>query len=65
MTGLLATDNNALFTFSVNFFSAHRIHGIDMLVSQALPCFERWFGVLPELNDLELSSKLLKIIRNK
>ena len=51
--------------FNEYFFSAHRIHGIHMLVSQALPCFERWFGVLPEFNDPELSSKLLKIIRNK
>ena len=52
--------------FNGYFFSAHRIHGIDMLVSQALPCFERWFGVLPKLyNDPELGSKLLKIIKNK
>ncbi len=50
--------------FSNCFFSAHRIHGIDMLVSQAAPCFERWFGMLPKINDPELRSKLLKIIRN-
>ena len=51
--------------FNNYFFSSHRIHGIDMLVSQAAPCFKRWFGVLPTTNDLELRSKLLKVIRNK
>ena len=52
-------------TFNGYFFSEHRIHGIDMLVSQALPCFQLWFGALPELNDPELTSKLLKTIRNQ
>jgi len=51
--------------FNNYFFSAHRIHGIDMLVSQAAPCFESWFGVLPKINDPELRSKLLKIMRNE
>ena len=51
--------------FNEWFFSAHRIYGIDMLISQAAPCFELWFGVLPEINDPEPRSKLLKIIRNK
>ena len=51
--------------FNEYFFSAHRIHGINMLISQAALCFDIWFGILPDINDVGLRSKLLDKIKKK
>ena len=38
----------------LSYFKANRrIHGIDMLIYQAAPCFEHWFGITPKI-DLNL-----------
>ena len=29
----------------------NRIYGISMLLHQAIPCFERWFGITPEIDS--------------
>ena len=52
-------------TFLQYFVSTHRIHGIDMLMAQAAPCFKRWFGVSPNPHNSELRSKLIDILKNK
>ena len=39
------------------FVKEKRIYGISMLVNQALPCFEEWFGVKP-IVDQELLNLL-------
>ena len=43
--------------FLSNFFKEKRLYGISMLVYQAAPCFEEWFGVRPSV-DRELLNLL-------
>ena len=43
--------------FLLNFSKEKRLYGISMLVYQAAPCFEEWFGVRPSV-DLELLNLL-------
>jgi shikimate dehydrogenase len=54
-------ENKAIFAYDVVYkpketdFLSHfnpdqRIYGISMLVQQASPCFERWFGIKPIIN---------------
>lgn len=45
--------------FLSNFKNTKRIYGIDMLICQAVPCFEGWFGKKPpiEKNLFELLKK--------
>ncbi len=46
-------------TFFNSYFPKNRfINGLPMLVHQAIPCFEKWFGVKPEL-DAPLYSLLI------
>jgi len=45
--------------FLNSFFSPNRMQGLNMLVHQAAPCFEEWFGVEPEI-DSSLFSFLYK-----
>ena len=40
----------------------YQIQGIDMLIAQAAPCFESWFGLLPDINDQNLRNLLLEKI---
>lgn len=37
--------------FLSHFKKKNRIHGIDMLIFQAIPCFKRWFGVEPKIDS--------------
>jgi len=37
-----------------------KIYGLQMLIYQAIPCFEKWFGLRPEIDE-----KLLEITKNK
>ena len=37
--------------FLSHFIKEKRIYGISMLVHQAAPCFEDWFGIKPEINN--------------
>ena len=39
-----------------------KIYGISMLVEQALPCFNQWFGFVPVV-DKSLIKKLYKKIK--
>ena len=39
-----------------------KIYGISMLVEQALPCFKKWFGFVPEADEA-LINKLYKKIK--
>ena len=48
--------------FLMNFKEEKRIYGISMLVYQAAPCFENWFGVRPTIDE-ELYSLLEKNIK--
>ena len=36
--------------FLSHFKSKNRIEGIHMLVYQAIPCFTKWFGLVPEVD---------------
>jgi shikimate dehydrogenase len=42
--------------FLLNFKEKKRIYGISMLINQAIPCFERWFGFRPEADSPLFSS---------
>ena len=46
--------------FLSHFKKKKRIYGISMLVNQAIPCFEEWFGVRPEADN-----KLFKILEKE
>ena len=37
-----------------------KIYGISMLINQAIPCFKKWFGIVPIIDN-----ELLEIIKNK
>ena len=37
--------------FLSNFKKEKRVYGIDMLISQAAPCFEEWFGKRPPIDN--------------
>ena len=37
-----------------------KIYGISMLIEQAIPCFQQWFGFVPEVDEV-----LLKKLNNK
>ena len=37
-----------------------KIYGISMLVEQALPCFKKWFGFIPAVDEI-----LIKKLNNK
>ena len=39
-----------------------KIFGIEMLINQAIPCFEKWFGFKPSL-DKKLINKIEKLIK--
>ena len=45
--------------FLNSFFSSNRMQGLSMLIHQAAPCFEEWFGIEPEI-DSGLFSYLYK-----
>ena len=34
-----------------------KVYGIDMLINQAIPCFYKWFGILPSEPTKNLSKK--------
>ena len=39
-------------TSFLNYFSkSNQISGLNLLVHQAAPCFELWFGIRPEINE--------------
>ena len=48
--------------FLKHFKKSNRIYGVDMLIHQAIPCFEEWFGVRPIIDRgiLILLNKVLK-----
>jgi len=48
--------------FLNNFPASNRINGINLLIHQAAPCFEAWFGVKPEI-DKKLFNLLLERVR--
>ena len=37
--------------FLSHFEKNKRVYGISMLLHQAIPCFERWFGITPKIDD--------------
>ena len=37
--------------FLNSFFSSNRMQGLNMLIHQAAPCFEEWFGIEPEIDS--------------
>ena len=39
-----------------------KIYGITMLIEQAIPCFKKWFGFVPEV-DVALKQKLDKKLK--
>ena len=47
-------------TFLKNFPKNKKIYGISMLIEQAVPCFELWFGIKPSIDQ-----KLIKILDKK
>jgi len=47
--------------FLSHFPKNKRLYGISMLIHQALPCFEEWFGVRPKINK-ELLTYLDRLI---
>ena len=49
-------------SFLSHFKKSNRIYGISMLIYQAIPCFEDWFGVRPKIDRgiLMLLNKALK-----
>ena len=49
-------------TAFLNLFSTkyQKIYGLDMLLYQAIPCFERWFGIKPEIDQ-----DLLRLVNKK
>ena len=51
-------DKLGCFSFN-SFFSSNRMQGLSMLIHQAAPCFEEWFGIEPEI-DSGLFSYLYK-----
>ena len=42
--------------------SPHKVYGISMLIYQAVPCFEKWFGFKPVVDKklLSITNKILK-----
>jgi shikimate dehydrogenase len=40
--------------------SQRKIYGVSMLINQAAPCFKKWFGVTPIIDE-----KLLEIIKKE
>ena len=42
--------------FLLNFSENKRIYGISMLINQAIPCFEKWFGFKPVADNFLFSS---------
>lgn len=50
--------------FLKNFKKENRIYGIYMLVYQAVPCFNLWFGIRPEVDE-KMFHYLYKILKNK
>jgi shikimate dehydrogenase len=40
------------------------VNGLGMLLHQARPAFEAWFGVMPQVND-ELYVEVLKTIESR
>tara|TARA_Y100001970_G_C14227735_1_gene856688 strand:- start:221 stop:1096 length:876 start_codon:yes stop_codon:yes gene_type:complete len=46
--------------FLRHFKKENRIEGIQMLVGQAAPCFEEWFGIKPDTKDKNLFEFLYK-----
>tara|TARA_B110000116_G_C16799515_1_gene569293 strand:+ start:437 stop:1258 length:822 start_codon:yes stop_codon:yes gene_type:complete len=43
------------------FSDFNRINGLNMLVHQAAPCFEKWFNILPEIDNMLLATLNEKI----
>ena len=37
--------------FLNSFFSPNRMQGLNMLIHQAAPCFEEWFGIEPAIDS--------------
>jgi len=49
-------------SFLKKFKANKKIYGISMLIEQALPCFKKWFGFVPDVDDA-LIKKLNKTIK--
>ena len=38
----------------------YKVYGISMLINQAIPCFKKWFGIMPTVDE-----QLLEIIKKE